>query len=94
MTEFEKVEKALLKISDRISNIDQNLSKEEKFDIINTELYYIKIILQYCLSKDSMTKKNYNDVMDKVEFETNRLFEICDLNKEDLKKYNLERESK
>ena len=41
-----------------------------------------------------MTKKNYNDVMDKVEFETNRLFEICDLNKEDLKKYNLERESK
>jgi hypothetical protein len=94
MTEFEKVENAILKISDRISNIDQHLSKEEKFDIINTELYYFKIILQYCLSKDSMTKKNYNDVMDKVEFETNRLFEICDLSKKDLKKYNLERENK
>jgi hypothetical protein len=90
MTEFQKIEKNILKISDRISNFDQNLSKKEKVDIINEELFRFTLILKYCLSDDSMTKKDYNDIMDKVEFETNRLFEICDLSKEDLKKYNQE----
>jgi hypothetical protein len=88
MTELQKVEKILGNVSNQISNIDQSLSKRKRVITVREQLYHFAVILKYCLDKNSIKSSDCNSIVDKIEFEMNRLFEICDLNIKDLKKYN------
>lgn len=86
MTEIEKVDSILLNINDRISTIDTEEDINEKIIFINDCLMDFAVLLKYILMENKIESIHYNRIVQTIDFQMSRLFEVCDIDPEEFKR--------
>ena len=88
MNNLEKIEITLNEVSNKISNMNQNLNEDKKMIFVHDRLIDFAILLSSILIQNLNDKNlNFTDIFNKIDFQMTRLYEVSGINKENLKKY-------